>query len=1192
VRHLVDRFTTPPAASGPLPIWWWSGDRLTRERLRWQMERMVEGGVRQAVVMCLAPTGPLFGCLADEPPFQSPAWWELLAAACADAQDLGFTLWLYDQIGFSGANIQGRLVAARPEFAGMVLHPTGPTPGGFDYFSPEACAALIDTVHGEYERRVGAWFGTSIGGFFQDELPAMPTWGRDFAASFAADHGYDPVPWRWALWEPSTDPDAVRFRRDYHAHRAALAKRAFFDPLADWLDRYGLVCGFDQPTPAREGDPVGGVKVYGDYLGTHARYGAPGSDHWGDAKVHSSLAHAKGHGRTWIEAFHSSGWGGTLEETCDWLAPFLRRGATLYDPHAVYYSTAGGWWEWAAPSTCWRQPYWPSYDVFATAVARLCAVLTEGHHVCDTVLLSPTGTAQGYLTLAGPLPPAQEAAAAYHALNGVNAWPAQRPGVLERHGHDHDVLDEASVASGRIVDGALVVGSEAYRNVVLPRVASLARETAARLAELVAAGGTVVSVGPSPVGEVVSSVDDVPALLQRGPVWVESSAPYLLRRVGDAYVLLLTASGTEQPILEWPSDNWASEGFPWDWYWASLRTRGYRFTPTGERRARVTVHGLEGYEAQRWDPRTGRRYPVALSDVPFDGPMALLVLAPSLPAPSAPADPVAAAGLPARAASPAGPPEVLDLAGPWRARAESTLDNRWGDLAATSVTGTVPVQVWRLSTEDGPVTATYGPFASVRGPGDTEWRPAVWSLSRGIAKDPIHLDALGPKGYVPEEFLDWRAVKAGEWVAVRTHLDLPGGYLAVGANAHRSVFVDGAPAPVEGDGYLTFTPVGRGPSTVEIRLRSDVDGPVRASFAVVRDPTRYRRPEWLRGSAITRRFTATGPAVIQVASDGPCAILVNGVEVGRQGDFQPYPGHREVRVHPYDIGPFLEPGENELTLLLGDDTAALVDSMPGGPGLVSGPEWTGGTLQRRHPRDPRFACAWPRPHPLPRAGWLGGDADPSGTVELVVPDVAPGPPREESLRLAAPLGTTALTVHSGLSWHAEVDGRARIPVRGKVSFPAPLPAGTPIVLRFSATDGRRGGALLSGPVEVDTAETETSLLDWTDLGLANLGGLVRYRTSVSLPAAPDGRAVLDLGAVRGTADVLVNGTLADRLVWSPWRADVTGLLAAGDNQIEVVVRGTLAGYLEDASPTPAVTAGQTRAGLYGPVRLILNGAPR
>ncbi|HYH31283.1 MAG TPA: hypothetical protein VD903_12920, partial [Pseudonocardia sp.] len=74
VAGLLRRFTAPDPQHGPLPIWWWSGATVTRERLRWQMERLVAGGVRQAVVLCLAPTGPMFGSVADDPPFLSDAW--------------------------------------------------------------------------------------------------------------------------------------------------------------------------------------------------------------------------------------------------------------------------------------------------------------------------------------------------------------------------------------------------------------------------------------------------------------------------------------------------------------------------------------------------------------------------------------------------------------------------------------------------------------------------------------------------------------------------------------------------------------------------------------------------------------------------------------------------------------------------------------------------------------------------------------------------------------------------------------------------------------------------------------------------------------------------------------------------------------------------------------------------------------
>src|SRR5690349_3084244 len=123
----------------------------------------------------------MLGSLADDPPFLSPKWSELPDGACADAAELGFRLWLYDQLGFSGANFQGRLTAANPEFAGLALYRDGEgvkqRVSGFDYFGVDACAALLDQVHGTLERQVGRWFGTVIPGFFQDELPAMPTWG-------------------------------------------------------------------------------------------------------------------------------------------------------------------------------------------------------------------------------------------------------------------------------------------------------------------------------------------------------------------------------------------------------------------------------------------------------------------------------------------------------------------------------------------------------------------------------------------------------------------------------------------------------------------------------------------------------------------------------------------------------------------------------------------------------------------------------------------------------------------------------------------------------------------------------------------------------------------------------------------------------------------------------------------------------
>lgn len=116
----------PPRAFSPVAIWWWSGERLDRARLRAQLERFAQGGVHNLVLLNLAPSGPLFGSDADDPPFLSDAWWELLDGVCEDARELGTGLWFYDQLGFSGADLQARLVDERPDFAAAGSAGCGP----------------------------------------------------------------------------------------------------------------------------------------------------------------------------------------------------------------------------------------------------------------------------------------------------------------------------------------------------------------------------------------------------------------------------------------------------------------------------------------------------------------------------------------------------------------------------------------------------------------------------------------------------------------------------------------------------------------------------------------------------------------------------------------------------------------------------------------------------------------------------------------------------------------------------------------------------------------------------------------------------------------------------------------------------------------------------------------------------------
>lgn len=102
---------------------------------------------------------------------------------------------------------------------------------GFDYLNPEACAALIDQVHGEFARRLPQHLGNTIRGSFQDELQAMPLWSPRRRV-----HGQERL-------RPTRLPSCALGRlgrrgttRSYRHQKlwAALAEAALFRPMHDW----------------------------------------------------------------------------------------------------------------------------------------------------------------------------------------------------------------------------------------------------------------------------------------------------------------------------------------------------------------------------------------------------------------------------------------------------------------------------------------------------------------------------------------------------------------------------------------------------------------------------------------------------------------------------------------------------------------------------------------------------------------------------------------------------------------------------------------------------------------------------------------------------------------------------------------------------------------------------------------------
>ncbi|MFI5890972.1 hypothetical protein ACIA5D_12740 [Actinoplanes sp. NPDC051513] len=1173
----------------PAALWWWSGEPLERERLRWQLRRYREGGVHNLVVINLAASGPLFGSDPDSPVFFSDDWWNIFEYVCACAAELDISIWFYDQIGFSGADLPARLVERNPSFAGQWLMPDGSvTTSGFDYLSPDACAALLDAVHGEFERRLGHLLGNVIVGSFQDELPAMPTWSASFAASFQERRGYPLSP---GLLDDVDNPAGDRMRRDYHLTRAELAEEAFFRPHAAWHEKHGLLSGCDQQDPARNGDPVGGVRLYADYARTHRWFSAPGADHHGDARLHSSLAHLYGHRRVWLEAFHSSGWGGTLEETYDWLLPFLRAGATLYDPHATYYSTKGGWWEWAPPATDWRQPYWAHHRVFAEAVARLCETLSRGRHVCDVAVLMPTTTVQSATGV--PLfgdevavgAAAREAQRVYQEIVGDMTWFRTVPGVLDRLRREADVIDDDSLVRASVAGGVVRVADEAYRVVVLPACTVLADRVAGQLDAFVAGGGLLIAIGalPSDAGlrahfdagraHLLRSAEDLGAVLAAVPPPVDAPVPSLVRDVDGTRMVFLPAAAPRASDVSVGAPE--ERGISLGWLDASYDFDPGRYHET----IPVRVRGVSAY-AVLVDPLSGRQRELPCTQVgdavdvrvPFDrGPAALLLFPPA----------GLAAGLAARLEKPL--TAELELDGGWAMELVPTLDNTWGDFARPAG-AQVAVERWEMRHRAGedeewePAYATFGPHAA----------GLSYSTSRGIRKDPIHRETLGPKGHVPEEFLAFGIVKARRTARLSTELIVAAGtngWLAVGAAAAKRGKLDGEPLIFGDHGYLAFAPVRltAGRHTLELSLTPDEELDLRAYVAVVGDVARFRRPEWIEaggtGGGPVTLSTVVEAGTIQVAARDRCVVRVDGVEVGRQGGFEPYAEQETPRVRRYPV----PAGELSVELTEG---AILVDGA-----ARSGRHWTatrGGrpvdtVVRRRQYGDPAALHLPRRPHPLPGTDWLE-DTPADGTV-LPVVLADPGQAAAQWLSFVVPPGATSLTLSAYGEVVVHVDGielakGAGDPVELTVDLDG-LGGPRECTLRVVTRPGYSRGAILAGPVTFEVGSGPISLGDWQEVGLPEYSGGVRYRRRFQSPAA----SIVDLGRVRGTAEVTLNGRSLGVRVCAPYTFEVGDALRPGENELEVLVYNTLAPYLDAISPTHFVFDGQKVSGLFGPVRL-------
>ena len=1192
---------SPDARYRPITAWWWSGEPVERERLHWQFDQIVALGCGGLCPTGLALHGPVGGSAADEPRAFSDEWFALVVEVIERCRDhgLGFISW---SPLMPGLPVDApRLLRDDPALRGELVdlqQAAEPLPYGIDYGNPVALDRLAgpDTVAGRLLDRLPSDLADVVVGMFEDEVPAFPRWSPTFAEEFRALKGYDPPVDAFAR---DHGPRTPAIRWDVFDVATTRVEQAYTRWTDEMVRKRGWLAGFDQNN--RGGQPVMSSLYALDPFRTMAWSNAPGADQMGDARFHLSLADLWGAPRTWLEGFHSHGWGMRLSDQARLLFEWGREGMNLFLPHGMYYSGRALWWEWAPPENGWKQPYARHYPAFAELCGRLMTALAAGRHVPEVAVLYPLSTTwadtTGHLSWGEDALTAERVYLDVFGMHGVpSGWDLERfarPSVLAEAGYDRVVVDE------RHVDGWAVP-------VVVPACKVLRTQTVQRLIAHAEAGHTVVVVEPVPQWSAEHGRDD-------------AAFTQLVSRLLE--VAAVAATPADVPALLPPP---RVEGLKAQWRRVDDLDLVF-VTGTGQ----VRLRGMADRAPERWDVRTGAIAPAGATVdgddllLDLDGPETLLALPPGAP-------------------TPAQPVTCREVALPteWACSYLEWGENRWGDYRLPANPGTPPVErrtfAWREgddpSWRGAPVTpedvqqpltelgftdrmagrtgrpaprdrvlpdgwhevvSTYGPKAVLDGA-----TPLEYSERLGV-EDVTLSTPIGLKGWVEPVKADLGPGGSGRitsWALLDRAADT---HLVVEARGTVAVTLDGEQVLGEVDAGIVTIPLsleaGWHRLDLDLRPRDVAENPHRhyrprprttASWALMPPYRRDVGGIWGGPFVHPDHKGSPGPRRFRRRLLVPEAATVTVERLDASGEIT------------FDVPQRLDAGEHLLEALVGQAPLAChftcvlrLDMASGSVRIGTDERWESSPAHTDEwvecwEMDSSGAIGWgtaaeqePRRSPLLDVAWLEGAESVAGHVERVWAD-SPEPPPPSWFCFTAPPGARAMTLPIVGDVQAWVDGDP-VPVdAGRL----PLREHARVALRVQAPAGYRGAACFTEHPLLELGDgTIRTGLSWHRQGLDVFSGVVLHRADVEMPAAT--AAVLDLGEVSGSVAVKVNGEDAGVLVCAPWRVPVT--LRAGVNAVELEVANTLGPLASRGIPTPFGPEDQRFSGILGAPRILL-----
>ena len=478
----------------PIPFWSWNEKLDTKETKR-QIEMMDQIGMGGYFMHAR-------GGLQTE--YMGREWFDNVEVGVVEGKKHGMSAWAYDEngwpSGFGNGLINGMGLEYQQKYLRMeegdkqteftICNKNGihfyyeVNPFYVDTLYKKGTLEFIDKIYKPYYEK----YKNDIEGFFTDEPQISRNgipWSFILPDEYEKAYGENLLDSLIELFRPVGNYKDTRFK--FWKLVTDLFSENFMKPIYDWCNEHELKLTGHLVI---EEDLERQLVSAGACMPHYEYFHIPGVD-WLTRNIYpclthhqvSSVAHQLGKNQILTESFALCGHNVGMDELKRILEWQMVRGINILCPHLQGYSLRGIRKRDYPPAMYYQQPWWEEYGKFIDAMSRIGMLLAEGRVEFDTLVIHPQSSAWVCFD------------------NGDNE------GLNELHNDFISIIEELEKKHvlfhfgdeiimnrhAKVVGNKLVIGTQSYSKIVLPRHEVLFDSTKALLEEFKANGGVVIN---------------------------------------------------------------------------------------------------------------------------------------------------------------------------------------------------------------------------------------------------------------------------------------------------------------------------------------------------------------------------------------------------------------------------------------------------------------------------------------------------------------------------------------------------------------------------------------------------------------------------------------------------------------------------------------------------------------------------